>query len=129
MKKTSVFPYILRLLRNTVILEVAILIIIGVIGYLAKFNYNTLGNFMFLCGILVLIVAGLSASGGVRQGMWANSMFLSLQRIVTQEDYADVNSEGVAGFFRAWGFPMFVALAALITIFLGILLSSIYPAS
>jgi hypothetical protein len=129
MKNTNVLPYILRLLRNAAILEVVILIIVAVIGYLAKFNsYATYGNFMFLAGILVLIVAGLSASGGVRQGIWANSMFLSLQRIVVQDDLSDANSEGVPGFFRTWGFPLFVALAALITILLGILITTIYPA-
>ena len=129
MNRPSIIPYILRLLRNMVILEVLILIILAIIGYLAKFSYNTLGNFMFLAGILVLIVAGLSASGGVRQGVWANSMFLSLQRIVSQDDLNDSNGEGIPGFFRTWGFPIYVALAALITILLGVLLTNIYPGS
>ncbi|HEX7434993.1 MAG TPA: hypothetical protein VF326_15185 [Anaerolineaceae bacterium] len=129
MKKTTILPYILRLLRNSAILEGVILIIVGVVGYVAKFSsYAIYGNFMFLAGILVLIVAGLSASGGVRQGVWANSMFLSLQRIVVQDDLSDANAEGVPGFFRTWGFSLFVALAALITILLGVLITTIYPA-
>jgi hypothetical protein len=130
MQKNSVLPYILRLLRNSILLEILILIIIGAVGYFAKFpNYNTYGNFSFLVGILVLIVAGLSASGGVRQGMWGNSMFLSLQRIIVQTELDDPNAEGVAGFFRAWGFPIFVALSGFSTILLGIVIQTLYPAA
>ena len=129
MNKINILPYVLRLLRNAILIDILVLIIVAIAGYFLKFTgLNMVGNFLFLAGILVLIVAGLGASGGVRQGLWSSSPFLSLQRIVTQKEYDDPNSEGVVGFFRVWGFSLSWATAALVIILLGILITTFYPA-
>lgn len=128
MKKPSVLPYVLALLRNAAILEILILIVVFAIGHFAKWSsYNTYGNFMFLIGILVLVVAGFGVGGGVRQGLWASPQFLTLQKIVTQEDI-DNAANGVTGFFQTYAFSLCVGSAALIAILLGILITTLYPA-
>ncbi len=119
-----------RIMSKAFLLQAIVLLAIFGLGYWQKWEKPSYGGAFFFAGLFALIVAGFSV-GGTRQQMWSNMTFVSLNRI-TSESERDSGAKGrflgLAGFLWTYSTPLFFALVGLVTIIIGIILQSLYPA-
>ncbi len=120
-----------RIIRNALLLELGVLLMIVLLGRLAKWRYPQDYSFvLFFGGILFLIMAGFSASGsrhapGVfgwgfsRYFTQGTSLPLQLLQKYSPTGIIDGTLTGLAGFLRTYAGPISIALIGITNVLIG----------
>jgi len=125
-------PFIKKILLRTALYELIVFLIIGGIGIWGKWftspiQYEWFGNFFFIAGILILILAGFTVAS-VRQMPQGQGAFIAMQTIGTVSDgnpEARARLWGFTGFLKANVTTISLALAGILSILLGVLFQTL----
>jgi len=125
-------PFIKIILLRAALYELIVFLIIGGIAVWAKWfttpiQYEWFGNFFFIAGILVLILAGFTVSS-VRQMPQGQGAFIAMQTIGTVSDgnpEARARLWGFTGFLKANVTTISLALAGITAILIGVIFQTL----
>jgi hypothetical protein len=125
-------PFIKKILLRAALNELIVFLIVGALAVWQKWfttpiHYEWFGNFFFIAGILVLILAGFTVSS-VRQMPMGQGAFIAMQTIHTESDGnpgARARLWGFTGFLMANVTTISLALAGIASILFGVILQMV----
>ena len=116
-----------KILRRLGITELLVVGVIVGLGIWRVWKIQDYGSAFFFAGLFEIMAMGLTL-GADRPGAWVGgSMFINLQRVVTKQEVDPEAKEQVEGFLNAYRTPIFLFLAGIITVWIGIFIQIFFP--
>jgi hypothetical protein len=130
-QKNVLQKVILRVLRNALFCFLFILAALVVMSYLGKWYqqpdaWMRYGNFLFVAGIVCMILGGFLV-GGVRQMPMGQGAFIQLQVTGTESDLqneAKARLFGLAGMIKSYAVTISLFLAGITALIVGVVIQN-----